>query len=249
MYPTPATPDEYLAAFGAALAHVDAALDWEALGAAYCHEGGEGFFTEGAREAAVDAALRFAADLGELLVPGGRSLYLGAGVAELPLLVFEQLVLGREVVAVTLDGPEPAALNAALALAEAEVGVDLPRLATTGLDGLAPGFDHLWLVSVLTDPDAFPALHDALYERHDVADGATGRGHLADDRARARVLVGAALALVTGDAAVLSTTDEEWTLVGPLLRTAGRGVVPSDRGRLSPIVGDVVRHVTLEPAP
>ena len=51
-------------AFAAALAAVDAALDWEALAALYCHDDGAGFFRREQREAIQDTGLHFAADLG-----------------------------------------------------------------------------------------------------------------------------------------------------------------------------------------
>jgi len=245
-YPSRDHGPENLAQFGAALARVDACVDWRLLGQTYCDGGGEDFFTDEAREANVDAALMFAAELGEHLRPGGASLYVGAGVAELPLLVFEAIMLDRRVHAVTLDGFEPQELNRALAAAAEEIGRELPHFGVDGLaalEGTGDTLDHLWLVSVLTDPDAFPALHDTLYERRTEADGATGRGRLAEDRERARALVEEALDRLAPGPALVSTTDEEWTLVGPALGRRGRAVEVPSRGRLSAIVGDVVRHV------
>ena len=117
-----------------------------------------------------------------------------------------------------------------------------------GLTGLDLAADHLWLVSVLTDPDAFPALHDTLYERRAGDELATGRGHLADDRERARALVEEALDHLAPTAALVTTTDEEWTLVGPALGRRGRAAEVPSGGRLSAIVGDVVRLVAVGPA-
>ncbi|MDF1798761.1 MAG: hypothetical protein P1V81_06265 [Planctomycetota bacterium] len=251
MYPTSATPAEKVAAFGACMGLLDATIDWPLLGQTYCDEGGEAFFDAEAREALTDAALHFASDLGDRL-GAGSSLYVGAGVAELAPICFEALVLGRAVTVVTLEGFEPSELNRALESAAAELGLDLPRFDVRGIDAVPsePSFDHLWLVSVLTDPDAFPALHDSLYERHrpgEDGDGATGRGHLADDKERARELVEACLDRLDLGPAVLATTDEEWQLVGPALRKRRRGIELPEQGRLSPIVGDVVRLVDVAP--
>jgi hypothetical protein len=245
MYPTQLSQAERVAAFGACMGLLDGAIDWPLLGQTYCDEGGEAFFEPEQREAITEAGLHFASDLSERLAPGGRSLYVGVGVAELVPLCFEALVLGREVVAVTLDGFEPQELNRALAGAAAELGLELPRVQVEGVDALPaePTFDHLWLVSVLSDPDAFPALHDVLYERSDPDEGATGRGVLAEDEAAAFGLVTACLDRLALGPVLVSTSDEEWGLLGAALRERGRGVDLPEHGRLSPIVGDVVRHV------
>lgn len=235
--------------FGQAVAALDAGLDWPRLGLEYCEEGGLDFFDEQQREGILDAGLAFAEDLAGLLEPGGRSLYIGAGVAELVQLVFEVIVLDREVVVASLPGFEVDELNRVLDEVGSELGLELPQFSGKPLAELetSGGFDHVWNVSVLSDPDAFPALHDYLYERHTPEDGATGRGHYADDKARARELIDDVISRF-GVPCVLSTSDEEWDLFGPAIGRAGLVVDMAARGRLSPIVGDVVRQGLVEKA-
>lgn len=242
-YPDAVTgPDSSpVARFAVALAALDEDLAWDALGAAYCEGDATTFFAPEQREAIQDAGLRFAGDLGELLPPRGRSLYIGVGVAELVPLVFEALVLERDVRAVTLPGPEAVELDRALACAGEAAGCALPRIAT-GLwepHDHAP-VDHLWMTSVLTDPDAFPALHDLLYERRG-RESATGRGSLKKERPRARELIERAVATLA-PAGILTTTDEERPLFAEILARHGISLHPTQTARLSGIVGDPVRH-------
>jgi hypothetical protein len=100
------------------------------------------------------------------------------------------------------------------------------------------------MVSVLSDPDSFPALHDRLYER--VGSGlATGRGDPAAERLQAERLVGQLLER-GATTCVLTTTDEELRLVRPLTLARGWTLEVPARGRLSALVGDVVRVCRLE---
>ena len=93
-------PQPYAAALGAA----EAAIDWAALEPVYCEGDAEGFFSEERLDAIRDAGLHFAGDLGELLAAKGRSLYVGAGVAELAPLLFGCIPLGELVKAIA--GPD-----------------------------------------------------------------------------------------------------------------------------------------------
>ena len=104
--------------------------------------------------------------------------------------------------------------------------------------------DHLWLASVLTDPEAFPSLHDRLYERAGSA-LATGRGDTNDDLARAEQLVREWLAKAV-QPALLSTTDEELELIVPIARTMNLQLQVPTTGTLSAVVGDTLRHVRVE---
>ena len=109
----------------------------------------------------------------------------------------EVLVLRRKVVWVNLPGAESAALDAALASAEKAAGEPLPRIRTGRWSAADVGpCDHLWLCSVLTDPDRFPALHDELYGRRGTPE-AVGGGHPKREREEAGRLVDAALACLT----------------------------------------------------
>jgi hypothetical protein len=238
------SPDPDPHRFAAALLQLEAALDWPALGHSYCHEGGEHFFDDEAREAIRDTGLRLAADLAqelERLPPHGpgRSLYVGAALAELAPMLCETLLLGREVVAVSLPGTETDALNAALREVLSPLSAPSLQIVSPGAPEVSGAFDHGWLVSVLTDPDAFPALHDELYERRGT-DLATNRGDNAADRERATTLVSGLLDRLQLPC-LLTTTDEELEVIRPLCQERGLPLtVPAD-ARLSGIVGDPIR--------
>ncbi len=232
----PPPPDASARAFGAALVALHEELDWPLLERLYCWDEGDGFFGADAREALIEAGLLVASGLAEQLaaLPAAgpaRSLYVGAAVAELAPMLCEALVLGREVRVVNLPGPEADELNRALAA----VGVPL-AIETDPVD--AP-VDHLWVVSVLTDPEAFPALHDALYERS--GDDAVGGGDEATERARAAELVTRWTAGLRAPA-VLSTTDEELPFFRAEAAARGARLDVPRAARLSPIVGDAIRH-------
>jgi len=232
--------------FAEVLATLEDELDWRLLGENYCHDGGELFFPPEQIEAQRDAGLVIAGALGEELaqLPErlGRSLYVGAGVAELVPILAESLVLGREVVILNLEGPEPRELNRALAATEERCDVSLPRIQWCEVETLAGEFDHGWLVSVINDPEAFPALHDVLYERQ--TEGAPGPGELEENSARATVLVRALLAKLSRNA-LLSTTDEELPFLAPLLAEANCTATIVKGTFLTPIVGDPLRFVWL----
>lgn len=237
--PVEPSPDD-LAAFSQVLLILEERLDWVALGQAHCLEGGEDFFDAAQREAIQDTGLHFAGDLGERLESGGRSLYVGAGVAELVPMVFESIVLRRDVRAVCLPGSIADELNAGLKVARAETSRKIPVIETRlwQSDDHRP-IDHLWMVSVLTDPEAFPALHDRLYERRGT-ELATRKGSINKERPKAQALIERALGAVVTPA-WLATTDEELELIVPAASARGIHVQIPESGRLSAVVGDSVR--------
>ncbi|HVS18658.1 MAG TPA: hypothetical protein VMT18_08675 [Planctomycetota bacterium] len=239
------TPDPRAAErLAAAWAELEAELDWERLGASYCEGDARTYFDAERRAHVLDTGLALADDVAARLParPGtngpARSLYVGAAVAELAPMLVERLVLAREVRWHLLPGPEFDELARALARVGERLGLHLPLPDPRPLETVAPTpCDHLWLVSVLTDPDAFPALHDALYERAGTPE-ATGRGDPTAEGARAAALVVALLAHAAPGALLTTTTDEL-----PLLREqwpAGARVEP---GRITSLVGDRVAHV------
>ena len=240
------------ALFAAALVELDHELDWARLGEHYCDEGGESFFGEEDRASLRDVGLLFATDLLEAVAdldPGGprRSLYFGAALFELAPMLADSLIAEREVVAINLPGDETDELNVALAAVEERVGRGLPRVRTDPLESLPrTGFDLAWSVSVLTDPDAFPALHDRLYGRRG-GELATGRGDLELESVRAEELV-AQLHDRLVPPAVLVTTDEELGFHQDACEVRRRPLRVPDRARLSAVVGDPVRFCVL-PAP
>lgn len=244
--------DPRTARFGAALAATFEELDWALLGRLACEgEGAETFYDEPSREALLDAGLRIAGDLGAALEPlpakPGRSLYVGAAVAELPMILFETLVARRRVFWCNLPGPESDELGRAAAAVAARLDLKLPAVRTA--DSFPPGpFDHLWFASVVTDPDHFPALHDHLYERRGTA-LATGRGDLGADRRDAARLVRRAVEGLVAPGVVV-TSDEELPLLTEAIEARGLALRVPDRGRTSPVVGDVLRicQVSRRPA-
>lgn len=231
--------------FARALAALEEELNWKHLGELQCSEGGADFFGAEQVEALWEAGLIIANELGEQLgqlPPGpGRSLYVGAAVAELVPALVEQLVLGREVVLFNLDNEETAELNRGLQAAE-RCGLDLPRIHTREFTTADGSFDHAWIVSVLNDPDAFPALHDELYGRR--GELATGRGVLSEDLERANGLVDAILERLTTEA-LLTTTDEELPVWRPRLAHARRSMRVGEKALLTGVVGDPLRFLRL----
>lgn len=138
-----------------AIASIFERQDYAALGAIYCYEGGEAFWREKR-----GPCQRLGTKLAEVLLgrlrTAGRSLYVGAGVAEIPVLAMETMELGREVLAYNLRADEVVLLN--------QASGSFPFAFLHGDAQAAPGrFDHLWMVSVLNDPERFPHLSALSY--------------------------------------------------------------------------------------
>lgn len=157
-------PPMVQAATLSAIERVFAELDWSALGEIYCEEGGDAFWAEH-RRPALELGCAWADALSRRLPRGGASLYVGAGVAELPAVLCELLELDRRVVATNRRGSECQVLTAGLRAA----GIDAPGLSLHPDDARqhsAPdSFDHLSLVSVLTDPESWPVAAAVTYGR------------------------------------------------------------------------------------
>ena len=126
------------------------ALDYKALGPIYCDEGGEAFW-EDRRGPCQKMGIAIAKALKALLPPEGRSLYVGAGVPEIPPLLMERLELNRTVCPYNLRQGEVDVLNQA----GGENGIPFYCNSAESATGT---FDHLWIVSVLNDPEEFPNL-------------------------------------------------------------------------------------------
>ena len=132
-------------------------LNYRQLGSVYCYEGGDEFW-KSKRGPCRRLGMQVAEALLKRLPIGGRSLYVGAGVSELPALLVELLDLHRTVLPCNLRRVEVAALNKACR------GVPLRFHAMDA--GRAHGrFDHLWIVSVLNDPERHPHLAALSYGR------------------------------------------------------------------------------------
>ena len=139
----------------AAIARIFAHLDYKKLGPVYCYEGGEEFW-QAKRRPCERLGSRIARALSDRLDPHGRSLYVGAGVAELPPLLMEALDLHREVEPYNLRRTEVTAINRACR----SLPVRFHSLDAAKAKGR---FDHLWMVSVLNDPERFPHLAPLSY--------------------------------------------------------------------------------------
>ncbi len=139
----------------AAITKLFARLDYKTLGPVYCYEGGDAFW-QAKRQPCERLGKRIARALADHLAPHGRSLYVGAGVAELPPLLMEALDLQREVEPYNLRRTEVAAINRACR----SLPVRFQRLDAATATG---PFDHLWIVSVLNDPERFPDLSPLSY--------------------------------------------------------------------------------------
>jgi hypothetical protein len=132
-------------------------LDYRRLATIYCYEGGDAFW-KSKRGSCRRLGMLVGEALLQRLPPGGRSLYVGAGVAELPPLLVESLDLHRNVLACNLRRSEVAILNWACR--------GLPLRFHKKNAGSAPGtFDHLWIVSVFNDPERFPQVAALSYGR------------------------------------------------------------------------------------
>ncbi len=130
--------------------HMFEALDYKGLGPIYCDEGGDEFW-EDRRGPCQKLGTAIARALKVRLPPQGRSLYIGAGVPEIPPLLMEQIDLNRVVCPYNLRQGEVDILNQAADHNELSFYCDTAESAT----GI---FDHLWMVSVLNDPEEFPNL-------------------------------------------------------------------------------------------
>ena len=132
-------------------------LEYRRLERVYCYEGGNEFW-KSKREPCRRLGMRVGEALLTRLPIGGRSLYVGAGVAELPALLVEALDLHRSVLACNLRRAEVATLNRTCrGLPVHFHAMDAGRTRGT--------FDHLWIVSVLNDPERFPHLAALSYGR------------------------------------------------------------------------------------
>lgn len=218
-------------------------LRWEELGASYCEAGGEVFFVPEQREAIRDAGLLFASDvasaLGELdSVDEPASLYVGAAVAELVPALFESVVLGRRVVLHNLPGDELDELNRALASVGKRFQLELPRLTSEPLEELQGPFQHVWMTSVLSDPDHFPALHNKVYERTGAR--AVLGGDLGIETQIARHLMRTLVAMLRSPG-LFTTSDEEAPFLTKATKRRGLKATRPEEARLSAIVGDPIR--------
>jgi len=142
-----------------AIATVFDHLDYKRLESVYCYEGGDEFW-KAKREPCRRLGIKVAEALLKKLLPQGRSLYVGAGVTELPVLLAEVLEGDRQVEPYNLRRTEVLVLNRACRSTPVKFRAQDASLAQGR-------FDHLWMVSVLNDPERFPHLAPLSYGRAD----------------------------------------------------------------------------------
>ncbi|MDH4153090.1 MAG: hypothetical protein OEV01_04835 [Nitrospira sp.] len=142
-----------------AIASVFDHLDYKRLESVYCYEGGDEFW-RAKREPCRRLGTKVAEALAGKLPCGGRSLYVGAGVMEIPALIAEAIELQRQVAPYNLRRSEVTVLNHACR--------GLPvRFVAHDAASAQGRFDHLWMVSVLNDPERFPHLSPLSYGQAD----------------------------------------------------------------------------------
>ena len=173
-------------------------LDYGALGPVYCYEGGDEFW-RAKRGLCERLGSLVAMALRRKLRRGGRSLYVGAGVAELPPLIMETMELGRAVEPYNLRRAEVSALNRACH--------SIPLTFHAADVARAKGrYDHLWIVSVLNDPERFPHLSTLSYGRGNPLTLDTRK--FEKERRIVRALVASCMGKLARPGLVTTTTEE-----------------------------------------
>ena len=202
-------------------------LDYGTLGRLYCEGGGEAFWKD-RRGPCQDFGIRLAEALLERLPPRGRSLYVGAGVAEIPIIAAEVFDLGRTVAAFNLRADEVRVLNDACR----EDGF----IWSSADAGLAEGtFDHLWIASVLNDPERFPELSALSYGRANPALFDCGR--FEQERNAVMALTAACMEKLAAPAWV-TTSVEEIPWIAGWCQKDGLAFIVESEGYPTAIVGD-----------
>lgn len=212
------------------------ALDWRALGEIYCDEGGDAFWTAH-RGRAITLGLRWAEALTRRLPAPGASLWVGAGVAEIPALCAERRVPGRRIVACNLRERECEVLNAGLRNLDGSwPHVQIEPCAASACVDRGP-FDHLALVSVLSDPETWPVASAIGYGR--LPPALIDTAELAREQAAIRALSLELLGALASDAWIATTGEEApWLLqVAPRL---GIDLAADDESIETALVGDPI---------
>lgn len=219
---------------------VVAALDGRVVGDVYCDYGGAEFWRD-RQGPVVDLGLRWAEALCCRLPAAGRSLYVGAGVAELPAMIVESVDLQRAVVACNLRDAECDAINRALAAQGLDLRVGAVDAATSEVT-----VDHVSLVSVVSDPETFPTLSGLTYGRLHPA--LVDSAQFAAESQRARALVQAVLGRLSPPGLVTTTVEEvPWVLAWA--ETSGV-VAHADEAMLdTAIVGDPIGFLRVASRP
>lgn len=210
------------------------ALDWAALGEVYFHADGEAELRQ--RRPAVLACGRALADL---LLPrlsrSGASLWVGAGLAELPVLLAEAQ-RGRTVIAANLRAAECAILNRALEIAAPTQSLRFLPIDAQQAPADVP-IDHLGCISLFTDPETWPVLSDVAYGR--IAPVQLDVEQFVREREAARSLAAKLFARLQRPGWITTTAEEvAWFL--DAADNSGVHLEPEDEMVESAIVGDPI---------
>ena len=219
---------------------VFAAADWRVLGDVYYHEDGEQMWQE-RRKLVVELGTQLARRLALQVPQGGVSLWAGAGVAELPVLIAESTLLQRTVVASNLVEEECAVLNAALCEAAPDVAVLYQAGDVREIAG-ERSFDHLGCISLFTDPERWPILSGVSYGR--LPPVQLDIDAFVAERERARELAAALFAMLAAPATI-STTPEEVSWFLEQAERAGLDLQAVDELIETAVVGDPVGFLKL----
>ncbi len=219
-----------------AIRDVFSRLDYDELGDVYCEEGGEAFW-KAHKKKCQTMGIRIAEALKQRLSQKGRSLYVGAGVAELPMLMLETLDMNRTVEAYNLREREADVLN------EACGGLPFTIQATDAQTALGT-FDHLWVASVFNDPECFPETSALSYGRADPV--RFNPAAFQRERTQIQKLLDACLPKLSRPG-ILSTTVEEVTWITDWLTRNRTPFHVEERLYPTAIVGDPLCFIRLEP--
>lgn len=212
------------------------ALDWHALGEIYCDEGGDAFWAAH-RGRALTLGLRWAEALTRRLSGAGASLWVGAGVAEIPALCAERRMAGRRIVACNLREHECEVLNDGLRVLDGSwPKVQIEPCAASARVDRGP-FDHLALVSVLSDPETWPVASAIGYGR--LPPALIDTAELAREQAAIRALSRELLGALTADAWI-ATTGEEAPWLLQVAAELGIDLAADDESIETALVGDPI---------
>jgi hypothetical protein len=210
-------------------------VDWQKLGEIYFHEDGERHWSD-RRKLVVELGCQLARRLQRHTKPAGMSLWVGAGVAELPVMLAEVMLMERTVVAANLLEAECDVLNAALAKAAPSVVLHYEAGDARVVAG-DQAFDHLGCISVFTDPEIWPALSGVAYGR--LPPVQLDLEQFAREREQARELAASLFSLLSPESSITTTAEEaSWFL--EQADAHGREIDPSDDLLDTAVVGDPV---------
>ncbi len=216
-------------------------IDPSVIGPIYCDEGGEEFF-ETVRPRIVEDGIAWGEALAtrlERLTEPAVSLYVGAGIAELPALLTEALDLERKVVVTNLREEECEHLNGALR--RADVGPSTLKFRARDASDLdfVDTVSHVAIVSVLTDPETYPINSGLSYGR--LAPVQLDTAAFEREREAIRKLVTGALGHLAAPGLITTTGEEApWLLDWIAREKKSVSFEPDDIAIASAVVGDPI---------